>query len=254
MADHSKMKLGKAHPRHDPRTLQLKKYLRAEALPPPPASVDWGAKIKAWPMMRNDTVGDCTCAAAGHLIQEWTANASSEVILSDDAVLAAYSAITGYNPMTQANDTGAVELDVLNYWRQTGIGNHKIEAFVALELRNTDHVKSALNIFGGCYIGLALPAIAQQQDVWDVPPGGPIGRQGEPGSWGGHAVPVIGYDSKGLSLVTWGAVKRMTWEFWMAYCDEAYAILSPDWLTSAQKSPAGIDIVTLRQDLNQLTR
>lgn len=252
MVDHSKMKLGKAHPRHDTRTLQLANYLRTEALPPPPESVNWGTKVTAWPMMRNDTVGDCTCAAAGHLIQEWTANASSPLVLTDDQIIAAYSAITGYDPKTGANDHGAVELDVLNYWRQTGIGGQKIEAFVALEPRNTSHIKIAVDLFGGCYIGLALPASAQRQTIWSVPPGGPVG-QGAPNSWSGHAVPVVAYDMHGLTVVTWGALKQMTWEFWLAYCDEAYATLSPNWTNVNQKSPAGIDINTLRQDLKQVT-
>lgn len=252
MINLSKMKLGKAAPRHDPRTLQLTNYLLEEALPPPPVSVNWGGKVPTWPMMRNDTVGDCTCAAAGHLIEEWTANATSEVTLSDDIIISAYSAITGYDPQTGENDNGAVELDVLNYWRNTGIGNRKIEAFVALEPRNVDHVRVAVNLFGGCYIGLALPISAQRQRIWAVPPGGPSG-QGAPGSWGGHAVPVVAYDLRGLTCVTWGSLKRMTWEFWKAYCDEAYALLSPDWLTAQNTNPAGIDLTTLQQDLQQVT-
>ena len=34
-------------------------------------------------MMLNDSIGDCTCAAAGHLIMEWTANAGKEVVPAD---------------------------------------------------------------------------------------------------------------------------------------------------------------------------
>jgi hypothetical protein len=79
-----------------------------------------------------------------------------------------------------------------------------------------------------CYIGLALPISAQNQDVWAVPPGGSAG-EGSPGSWGGHAVPIVAYDSRGLTVITWGATKRMTWQFLDTYCDEAYALLSQDW-------------------------
>jgi len=49
---------------------------------------------------------------------------------------------------------------------------------------------------------------------------------GTPGSWGRHAFPVLAYDSRSLTVVTRGAVQSMTWGFWAAYCDEAYAILS----------------------------
>lgn len=248
--DHSRMKLGKQAARHDPRTLQLANYLRPKLLPPPPPQVDWSAKVAAWPMMANDTVGDCTCAAAGHLIQEWTANAGTEQVVPDSAIITAYAAVSGYNPKTHAHDTGANEIDVLNYWRKDGIGGHVIRAYVALEPGNLDHVRDSVAIFANSYIGLALPTTAQTQDVWSVPPGGAVGL-GAPGSWGGHAVPVVAYDPQGLTVVTWGALKRMTWEFWGAYCDEAYAILSDDFLT-AGKAPDGIDLATLEADLNEV--
>ncbi|HYL47205.1 MAG TPA: hypothetical protein VEU52_09255 [Candidatus Limnocylindrales bacterium] len=245
------MRLGKKPARHDPRTLQFAKYLLPKALPAPPAHETWAAKVNQWPMMGNDKIGDCTCAAAGHFIEEWTANVGPTVIPPDQSIIAAYSAITGYDPATGANDNGAVELDVLNYWRSTGIDNHKIEAYVALEPKNTEHIKDAVYLFGGVYIGVALPVTAQNQTVWSVPPGGPNG-QGAPGSWGGHAVPVVAYDNRTLTCVTWGKLLKMTWGFWQAYCDEAYAILSPDWINSKNYSPGNFDLTTLRADLNQV--
>ncbi len=249
--DHSLMKLGKTPPRVDPRTLQLASYLRPAVLPPPPNQVDWGSKVSSWPMMANDRIGDCTCASAGHCIEEWTADVGQVVIVPDSSIIAAYSAVSGYDPSTGSHDVGAAELDVLNYWRQTGIGGHQIDAYVALEPGNLDHVRDAVYIFGNCYIGLALPASAQTQRVWSVPPGGPVG-QGAPGSWGGHAVPVVAYNARGLTVVTWGALKQMTWSFWQAYCDEAYAVLSGDWL-KANQAPNGIDLASLQQDLNEVT-
>jgi hypothetical protein len=257
--DPLKLKLGKHPPRHDPRTLLFATYATA-ALPAPPASLDLTTKLKAaWGMMENEQVGDCTCAAAGHLMMEWTANSKSKIFTaSDKQIIAAYSAITGYNPKTGANDNGAQEIDVLNYWRQTGIAGHKITAFIALEPSNTTHIKDGTWIFGGCYIGLALPKSAQAQtsnkQIWSVPPGG-TGGDGAPGSWGGHAVPVVAYDARSLTVVTWGALQTMTWGFWAAYCDEAYAILSPDFL--AQKggqlvSPDGFNLAQLQADLADL--
>ena len=101
---------------------------------------------------------------------------------------------------------------------------------------------------------MALPISAQTQQVWSVPPGGPTG-DGKPGSWGGHAVPVMGYDSHGLTVITWGAPKVMTWQFWAAYCDEAYAVLSMDFLKADPNnpndpvSPNGFDLAALQADL-----
>src|SRR6266567_3596417 len=91
--DPRKLKLGKSAARHDPRTLLLASYVT------PPASFDLTSKVKSWGMMDNDQIGDCTCAAAGHLIMEWTANAGKKTATpTDKQIVAAYSAITGYNP------------------------------------------------------------------------------------------------------------------------------------------------------------
>ena len=71
--------MGKSVARHDPRTLLLASYV-TPSLPTPPASFDLTSKVHAWGMMDNDQIGDCTCAAAGHLIMEWTANAGKKMI------------------------------------------------------------------------------------------------------------------------------------------------------------------------------
>jgi hypothetical protein len=253
--DTRKLKLGKVVARHDPRTLLLASYI-TPTLPTPPASFDLTSKVHAWGMMDNDQIGDCTCAAAGHLIMEWTANAGKKMVTpTDKQIVAAYSAVTGYNPVTGANDNGANEIDILNYWRQTGIAGHKIGAFMALEPSNHNHVMDSVYIFEGCYIGVQLPKSAQPQvqnhQPWSVPPGGPVG-DGAPGSWGGHAIPVVAYDARGVTVVTWGALQTMTWSFWEVYCDEAYAILSKDYLTGRSTTPEGFSLKQLQADLADL--
>lgn len=250
MIDHTKVRLGKLAVRYDPRTLLMAKYVKAQ-LAPPPNAYDWAKSVGTnWGMMGNDKIGDCTCAAAGHLIMEWTADAGRMFTPSLQDIIKAYSAITGYDPKTGDHDNGAVELDVLNYWRKTGIAAHSIAAFVSLEPSNHTHIMDAVYIFGGCYIGVQLPLSAQGQEVWAVPPQGTTGP-GAPGSWGGHAVPVVAYDLRGLTVVTWGKLLRMTWAFWRAHCDEAYGILSTDFLKQG-KAPNGFDLKTLQADLAEL--
>ncbi len=158
--DPRKLKLGKSAARHDPRTLLLAAYV-TPSLPNPPASFDLTSKVKSWGMMDNDQIGDCTCAAAGHMIMEWTANAGKKMVTpTDKQIVSAYSAITGYNPTTGANDNGAVEIDVLNFWRQSGIAGHKIGAYMALEPANHIHIMDSVFLFEGCYIGLQLESPA----------------------------------------------------------------------------------------------
>lgn len=246
------MRLGKAAPRRDSRTLKLASYLLG-ALPPTPAKHDLSGYIPGgnWGQMKNDAIGDCTCAAAGHMIMQWTAAAGKLVVPSDADIVAAYSAITGYAPNKPGSDDGAVELDVLNFWRTKGIAGHKIGAYAAVEHRNHDHVRAAVYIFGGLYIGVALPKSAQNQNTWDVPNW--LTRwfldDPTPGSWGGHAVEVVAYDSKGLTVVTWGKLQKMTWAFWDKYVDEAYALLSQDFLNGNGRTPDGFDLWQLTEDL-----
>lgn len=252
MLDLTKLRLGKDPAIYDPRTLQMANYLHLAKAPAPiPAKKDWTKKQKDWGMMMNDSIGDCTCAGAGHLIQVWSLNESKEITIPDQAVLQAYEAVGGYKPKDPSTDRGCTELAVLKYWRRSGIGGHKIFAFVSTEPQNHDHVKIGVSTFGGVYIGLALPLSAQKQRVWSVPPSGETG-DGQPGSWGGHCVVVVAYDGAGLTCITWGKLQRMTWSFWDTYCDESYVLLSKqDWVTKGT-SPGGFDMTTLVADLNQL--
>jgi hypothetical protein len=240
-------KLGKLAPRIDPRTLKLARYLTG-MLPPAPPSVDWGTPVGDWPMYLNDQIGDCTVAAAGHMIECWTANAMTADVHGDADILAAYEAISGYNPADPNSDCGAVELDVLKYWRGTGIAGHKIGAFASLNPLHQETIRQAINLFGGIYIGLALPLSAQDQDTWSISDTA-YHAEKDPGSWDLHAVNIVGYDEDGLTCITWGARKRMTWEFFLTYCDEAYALISVDFLRGDGTTPDGFDMKQLKDDL-----
>jgi len=231
--------------------LQLANYVLPE-LPNAPSEADFSAKVKDWGMMLNDKLGCCTVAAPGHEIQQWTANAGSQQTPPDDSILSAYEAVSGYRPGQPETDRGANMLNVLKFWRKTGIGGHKIGAFASVDPTNFDHIRAAIWIFGSAYLGISLPKSAQKQDVWDVPAGGANG-DGAPGSWGGHAVEVAGYSPKGVFVVTWGAVKLMTWDFFKTYVDEAYAIISQDFLANGKTPNNGFNMETLKADLKLVT-
>jgi len=63
---------------------------------------------------------------------------------------------------------------------------------------------------------------------------------------------VEAYDARGLTCITWGQTKKMTWSFWDAYCDEAYALLSEIWAPEKKIAPAGFDLAALKSDLSEL--
>jgi len=248
MPIHLPRRLGKRQPEHDARTVKLNRYITRAILPPPKPSIDWAAAIPSWPMLANDQLGDCTIAAGpGHMTHCWSANASTPVILTDAQIIKAYSDFCGYVPGVPSTDNGGVELRVLRKWRRRGVAGYKIDAFVSVDLGPAERsdTQVAIEVFGGLYTGFSLPASAQDQSViWSVVPG----SAGYPGSWGGHAVPIIKYDAEGPTCVTWGGLQKMTWEFYDRYCDEAYAIISQQWLVN-QVTPTGINLQQLYLDL-----
>ena len=245
----SELPLGKLPARSDVRTLSLARYIDRGLLPQPPVQLDLASPVSDWPMYGNDRLGDCTTAAAGHMIEAWTAGATGRPVeVPEQSVIDAFESVKVVDPAT--GEEGAVELDVLALWRRSGIGGHRIGAFARIQTVDHALVRTAAYLFGGVYIGLQLPLTAQDQRVWDWT--GSLADDAAPGSCGGHAVDVVGYDQDRLTVVTWGTLQQLTWSFWDRYCDEAYAVLSPDFL-SGGRSPEGIDLAALRRDLGLVT-
>ena len=238
--------LGKQPVRYDPRTLRMERYI--PKWPALPSAADWSQGRKHWGNMLNETLGDCTVAAAGHLIMNWTQNASSLVTPTDGDILGAYKAITGYREEDPSSDTGAVELNVLNYWRNVGIAGHKIAGYVKLQLDSL-HLKLAIHLFGGAYTGVLLPKNFERQldagQDWSFDPKYP------PDDNSGHAIPAIAYDQAGVTFLTWGQRQKATWEWVTACLDEAYAVLAPEWV-NGPNAPNAFDLAALQNDLKLL--
>lgn len=250
------LKLGKKPPRHDVRTLKLRKYLRAAQIPTLPPRTSWSQSVLdtgGYPMFRNDELGDCAIAGPAHMIQTWTANTGSLIVPTDADVLAAYSAVGGYNPSDPSTDNGCVLLDVLNYWRKSGIAGQKISAFVALDPQDPRELMYAIWLFGGVLLGAALPdSVVNVDDLVAAPWDDHVADSANPAN--GHCIVASDYDMcAGLTVETWGTAKPMSFSFARRYLDEAYAILSPDWLGPNGRCPAGFDGSMLAQDLQELT-
>jgi hypothetical protein len=240
--------LGKLAPRHDARTFKLCALL-GPSLPAPPPSVDWTKPLPAdLGEMANDRLGDCTCAGAAHLVQTWTGNRGDMLTIADDAIVAAYSAVAGYTPNDPTTDNGAALLDVLNFWRQTGIGGHQIGAFAAVDHANVVEVKQACDLFGGLYTGVQLPQSAM--DATDN--GAAWSDVDDTNILGGHCVALVGYDADGVTYVTWGKRQRATWAWVERYADEMYALIAADWVSGAAEAPSGFDLAQLQADLGAL--
>jgi len=236
------MKLGKKPARNDPRTLKLGKYLTPQ-IAPPPAFVNNSRGITEWGMMMNDSLGSCTISAVGHAYPVQVFSQIDKGILgkiiepSDDIILRYYEQWDGYDPSDPSTDQGGDETDVLNKWRKFGFAGRELTAYADPDPKNREHVKQAIYLFGGVYIGIQLPAGWQNAPLWDA-------NMGDPGSWGGHAVYVCDYDADGVTVITWGSLQKITWAGWDQYTDEVHGLLTPDW-----RPPAGFAQDSLLADL-----
>lgn len=240
-------RFGKHPPKHDYRTLRLKKYLTSK-LATPPASYDVLQRVysklkisdptKLFPMDGNDTLGDCTIAALAHAETVYNGLVGKKKIWGQKSVIKLYFHLSG------GVDSGLNELDVLNYWRKHTADGDKILAYASIDVKNRKHVQQAIQIFGGVYLGFQC----QENCVEDFKAGKPW--KPAPLTNDGHAVYAVGYDNKGVTVLTWGNTQKATWSWWNECVDEAYAILPPQ----AKKSDfaPGFDFAALKADLNDV--
>lgn len=225
----------------------ISKFMRVAL---PKRSVDWTPAVKSWPLLANDSIGDCTAAGCLHLLQLWLNNNGFEYIPTDAEAIALYSATSNY----PKSDDGAPEQEVLTYWSKQGIQgpfNLDTVAFAAVDPKNLNEIKYTIEHFGGCYFGIELPISAQIQDIWDASPTGITG-DGTPGSWGGHCVVAVAYDDDFVTVVSWGKLIKIKPAFLSAYLDQAYAVISQNWLADSGISPPGLDWAMLMTDLNSV--
>jgi hypothetical protein len=239
------MLLGRKRSVNDPRTLHLHSYLVQHLLPNPPVHQMLDT-TSAWPMFANDHFNCCTSAAAGHMVHHWTAANQQGIFLKDDDIIRAHALLTEDHLMEPVS-----MLDALKFWRNTGIGDHRVHSFIK--------VGQPKYLFGSAYIGLELPRFAYTgipADCPDIPwavPVSALAADTAPQPANGHCVAAIGYDHQFIYSVSWGRLKTMTWDFFERYADEVYAVLSTDWVQRDTGCPTGFDLPTLSRDLSLVT-
>lgn len=248
-------KYGKKPKRTDRRTLALGTFVTADAAPP--AAKNWGTAVAhSWGMLGNDTVSDCAWAGQAHADMLWAANGDQRNLdITTADVLAAYSAATGYDPANPSTDRGTDLLTALNYWHKTGIDGETIDVFTEIDPQNTDHVKLAIALTGCVYVGVQLPRSVEPHSETDIPdwmvtPDG--NPNNDPNPDAGHCIIYSGYDSGTIDVITWGRQIKATWDFHNAYCDEIYAMVSPDWFDKTGTAPSGLNLSALMDAVAKL--
>jgi hypothetical protein len=250
-----KMKLGRNARTHDPKI----KHMRAiygKPLPIAPTSIDWTHNITNFGVMLNDRLGCCTCAAVYHARQIWTANVLTEQTEPDNCVLQLYEEATGYNPADPNTDQGGVEQYVLKYLLNTGFPlrdgtRDKILGFMEINHRDINDVKLTIAEFGVAYIGFDVPnslfAAGDPPPLWTVSQDPNLAA-----THGGHAIVLVAYDDEGPTCISWGSKYKMTWEFFMKYTDEVYAIVDSSWIANTGRTPLNIDLNELESLMAEL--
>lgn len=250
----NQFKLGRKSYTQDERDLKLKNYLDTSQLPLLPPVFGHQVLISNWGMLGNDTVGDCVIAGADHETLLWCQEGGNPVSFTDVNAINDYSAITGYNPNDPNSDQGTDVRAALKYRQKTGMmdsaGNrHKIGAYLQLDQTNLNEVLMAAYLFSAVGIGINFPSSAMDQfnhgEPWTVIKDSEIE--------GGHYVPILGYDAQYLYCVTWGQIHKMDIEFFKTYCEEAWAILSTEFLNGNGLSPEGFNLTQLQVDLAAVT-
>jgi hypothetical protein len=231
----------------------------ADPLPGAVARVDYASNVSSWPMYLNDQLGDCTVAAMFHgvsAVETYAGSMTGTPTFSDAETVKAYSAVSGYDPVTGANDNGAQLQDVCKYMTSTGAVDiqgrkHSLLAWAEIEnFGDLKLLKRVLNAFGTVYLAIQCPASAQEQfqagKPWTYVEGSSIE--------GGHAIDlqysaVNTGDWDDESIVTWGALQKMNEAFAREYIVEAVAIVPAGAVSPATgKNVAGLDLHQLVTD------
>jgi hypothetical protein len=240
------LKLGKLPARIDTRTLRLARLFIPAKLPALPDKFDnddgMNVVIES-NMFGNDQWGDCVIAGRAN----WTLRAeyfeqNIRLPITTDEVLYQYWKEQGGNASTQP-DNGLVMLNSLNVWRHDGWTaakeHYNIYAYAAINWKKYNELKYAILLLGGAYTGFWVPSSAMDQfdrgETWTVVPGSTIA--------GGHAIYLVGYNEIGPVCLTWGKKQQMTWEFFLKYTDEAYAMID-DIDSFKSNSPVNIPLLS----------
>lgn len=226
--DHPRYKLGLIHD-HKPSEVPDLAEFQETSVPKPPSSVQIGSTI--WPMACNDTEGDCTIAGATHVNQAGALVVGADWVYQGDAdTSATYLGLTPGH-----KDTGLLLPQVLKPWHLKGLfGQEPNGGYASVHPGDTNTVKQSVWIFGNGYVAVNLPAIAQQQfkangsGVWEL-----THTAADYDIEGGHCIVAVAYGPEGVTCVTWGGTVLVTWEWWLNYVVQVYAVVPPAFVANS---------------------
>lgn len=251
----SELKLGKRPAEPSPKDLRFADYVIRPKVKQAPKGFGHHPMVqRPWGMLKNDELGDCEIARQLHATMLANATAGNQVEFTDQEAVRVYSAVTGYVPGDPSTDNGTYMRDCLSFARKHGVVdsagvNHKIGAYLSIDPKDTALLLRALWLCDQVAIGFEVPQSAMDQfgqgRPWTVVPGSP--------TIGGHAIEVVARPAaEGLTAVTWGRLQRLSFGFYRAYNDEAWAVISPEAIAGGH-TLEGFDLAALETDLASLS-
>lgn len=233
----------------DIRTIPFRAVLRLKELPLLPerhdAHVAVGGVVDNR-MFGNNKHGNCVIASQAHQTLTFEKFEQGIILpITDQEVIDEYYRQSG------GLDTGLYLTLAMREWRNTGwvaAGKYyDIYAFAGVDLRDISQVKYSIYLLNGVTFGMQV----WDTDIEQFQRGEPWHLTGNDGSFrGGHGVDGFKYD-EGLTCMTWGEEQSMTWEFWLARVNQAFAVVDNRNKWQGEDSP--VDVVRLDGYLKEIT-
>jgi hypothetical protein len=254
-----------------------------------PAIVNYFAPVAKWPILGNATLNDCSVAAAGDLNLAWNAELGHpQQTISTGIATSTYFSLTGgansglndcsvaaagdlnlawnaelghpqqtistgiatstYFSLTGGANSGLNDSQLLSYWQRQGVGNTQIAAYGAINSQSIQTVKQAIRLFGGLYVtvGISSTTIAE----WNAHQPFSIPAGQSPTVSTAHVMTAVGYDANYVYGVSWGRLVKMTWGWWTAYAENAWAIIPEQFVTAGHGPIPSIPVAELKSWLS----
>jgi len=239
----------------DFRTIPLRAILRLKELPPLPNEYDAHEAVGGVQddrMFGNDTYGDCVKAAFAHFILTLEKfEQGVQIEIDDQEVIDEYLRETG------GADSGLYATYAMKDWRNHGLEfgdkTYTIYSYAGAEPKDHVAIKYSIYLLRGIFFAMQV----FQTDIDQFKAGEPWHLTGNNGSLlGGHGVYAFsyinthqdcthcltGWDENGLTCMTWGEEQFMTWDFWDARVNQAFAVVDNRNKWQGADSPVNVDL------------
>lgn len=207
-------------------------------------------------MLLNDRIGDCAEAAYAHALQIWSLNAGKPELTEPDSAVEALYETQGYRPGMPGPGPGTVLQSLLAFLARSPAvaGLPGLAAFIELDPTNDADIDRAIYECGLVYVGLNVPRYFQDWlDTGAVPQTWACEPWGNGTIVGGHCVIAVGYGDTRRRAVSWGSTDYwMTHSFWARYVEECYALVSLEWIEATGRTPLGLTVAQLTQQMEAI--